>query len=294
MRDVLRIGSRESVLAVRQAEIVRDGIQRKHPNMKIEIVTMKTTGDKILNRSLAEIGGKGLFVKELDLALLNGEIDLSVHSLKDMPMETARELPIVAYTKREDPRDVLILAPGMQELPKDPIIGSSSKRRMIQMERLYPDAVFRGIRGNVQTRLRKLEEEDYDGTILAAAGLRRLGMLGCAGRIFTPDEMIPAAGQGVLAVQGRKGEDISYLEEVLCEESRIVSMAERRFVQVLNGGCTSPVAAYAQKKNNEILIQGLYYCEETGNWTTGKIAGAAERGEQLAETLALQLKARYQ
>ena len=157
MHSVIRIGSRESALAVRQAEIIRDLILESEPEAEIEIITMKTTGDKILDKSLEKIGGKGLFVKELDRALMEGRIDLAVHSLKDMPMEEKEELPILAYGKREDPRDVLIYRKGLTELPERPVIGTSSRRRALQMEQLFQGCTFRGIRGNVQTRMRKLE-----------------------------------------------------------------------------------------------------------------------------------------
>ena len=196
MHSVIRIGSRESALAVRQAEIIMDLILENTPETEVQIITMKTTGDKILDKSLEKIGGKGLFVKELDRALLEGRIDLAVHSLKDMPMEENEELPILAYGKREDPRDVLIYRKGLDRLPEHPVIGTSSRRRALQMEKLYPGCTFRGIRGNVQTRMRKLEEEGYDGTLLAAAGLKRLGMEHAVGRYFSVEEMIPAAGQG--------------------------------------------------------------------------------------------------
>ena len=205
MKTHIKIGSRESALAVRQAEIVKEILEKKAPGLTVEIITMKTTGDRILHKSLEKIGGKGLFVKELDRALLDGTIDLAVHSLKDMPMEIPRDLPVVAYTKREDPRDALILKAGKISLKQGGVIGSSSRRRSLQAAKLYPRCVFKNIRGNVQTRLFKLEHEDYDATILALAGLKRLGMEGCVSRIFSVDEMIPSAGQGILAVQGRKG-----------------------------------------------------------------------------------------
>ena len=246
MKTHIKIGSRESALAVRQAEIVKEILEKKAPGLTVEIITMKTTGDRILHKSLEKIGGKGLFVKELDRALLDGTIDLAVHSLKDMPMEIPRDLPVVAYTKREDPRDALILKAGKISLKQGGVIGSSSRRRSLQAAKLYPRCVFKNIRGNVQTRLFKLEHEDYDATILALAGLKRLGMEGCVSRIFSVDEMIPSAGQGILAVQGRKGEKIPGVEALDDDKSRIAAKAERGFVRYLDGGCTSPVAAYAE------------------------------------------------
>ena len=170
MKTVIRIGSRESRLAVTQTEIIKGQIEAHFPHIRVEIVTMKTTGDRILDRSLEQIGGKGLFVKELDQALRKGRVDLSVHSLKDMPMDIPEDLPILAYSKREDPRDVLIFRQGQTESISGGMIGTSSKRRRLQLERLYPDCHFQGIRGNVQTRLRKLEEEGFCATVLAAAG----------------------------------------------------------------------------------------------------------------------------
>ena len=165
MKTVIRIGSRESRLAVTQTEIIKGQIEAHFPHIRVEIVTMKTTGDRILDRSLEQIGGKGLFVKELDQALRKGRVDLSVHSLKDMPMDIPEDLPILAYSKREDPRDVLIFRQGQTESISGGMIGTSSKRRRLQLERLYPDCHFQGIRGNVQTRLRKLEEEGFCATV---------------------------------------------------------------------------------------------------------------------------------
>ena len=214
MQSVIKIGSRESRLAVKQAEIIRDQIIGCDPDISVEIITMKTTGDKILDKSLEKIGGKGLFVKELDRALMDGRIDIAVHSLKDMPMEENPELPILAYGKREDPRDAILYRSGLEALPEQAVIGTSSRRRMLQMERLYPGCTFRGIRGNVQTRMRKLETEGYDGTLLAAAGLKRLGMEQVIGRYLSLDEMIPAAGQGILAVQGRKGDVHRWIDSI--------------------------------------------------------------------------------
>ena len=292
MQSVIRIGSRESKLAVAQAEFIRQKIERFHPEVKTEIITMKTTGDRILGRSLEQIGGKGLFVKELDQALLNGEIDISVHSLKDMPMEISEELPILAFSEREDPRDVLIYRPGVSSLPEEAVIGTSSRRRGIQIQKMYPRAVCRSIRGNVQTRLEKLSTEGYDGTILAAAGLRRLGMESVAGRYFSVEEMLPAAGQGILAVQGRKGESYAFLEGVDDPASRYAAAAERQFVQALDGGCTSPVAAYARGSGNELLLTGLYYREET--YFTDNICGNQEEAEGLGERLAASMKKQAQ
>lgn len=292
MQSIIRIGSRESRLAVIQAEIVKQAIETHHPDIRVELVTMKTTGDKILNKSLELIGGKGLFVKELDIALLENRIDISVHSLKDMPMELPSDLPLIGYTVREDPRDVLIYAPGQSDLPENGIVGTSSRRRLLQMKKLYPGCSFRGIRGNVQTRLRKLEEEDYDGTILAAAGLKRLNMEAVMGRVFDIEEMVPSAGQGILAVQGRKGEDHSYLEGILSEKSEAEALAEREFVAALDGGCTSPVAAHAIAIGTELKLYGLYYEEKDDTYWVETKVGTSTEAAQLGAALAKEMRQR--
>ena len=286
MQSVIKIGSRESQLAVRQAEIIRDQIISYDPGITVEIITMKTTGDKILDKSLEKIGGKGLFVKELDRALMDGRIDIAVHSLKDMPMEENPDLPILAYGRREDPRDVILYRPGLEELPEQAVIGTSSRRRMIQMEKLYPGCTFRGIRGNVQTRMRKLETEGYDATLLAAAGLNRLGMEHVISRYFSVDEMIPAAGQGILAVQGRKGEQYGWTDKIDIPQSRAAAIAERQFIRVTGGDCTSPCAAHAQVSGNELKLTGLYYNEDTEEYSVDVIVTDTAKAGQAGETLA--------
>lgn len=290
VRRVIRIGSRESKLAVTQSQIVIEAIQKAHKEIEIELVTMKTTGDIILNKSLEKVGGKGLFVKELDIALREGKIDLSVHSLKDMPMEIPVDLPLIGFSKREDPRDVLILKEGFHIDTDVGIIGSSSKRRILQLKCLYPNLEYKIIRGNVQTRLRKLEEEDYSGTVLALAGIKRLGLESVVSKVLSTNEMIPAAGQGILAVQGRSGEDYSFLDSFFSKESAIISSCERAFVTALNGGCTSPIAGYAQVKGNEIELRGLYCEEDSEEMHIGTIHGDCKDAVKLGETLAKKLK----
>lgn len=289
IRKRIRIGSRESRLAVVQSQIVIEAIRKAHPELELELVTMKTTGDKILHTSLDKVGGKGLFVKELDIALREGRIDLSVHSLKDMPMEIPEDLPLIGFSKREDPRDVLILKEGFQ-IEEGGIIGSSSKRRVLQLKKLYPNLQFEMIRGNVQTRLRKMEEQNYDGIVLALAGIKRLGLESIVTRVLTTEEMIPAAGQGILAIQGRKDFDYSFLDTFLNKESEIISTCERAFVTALNGGCSSPIAGYAQIQGNEIRLQGLYCEEDSEDIRIGSIHGEIEKAAKLGETLARQLR----
>lgn len=284
------IGSRESKLAVVQSEQVVEFIQSNNVDMQVELLTMKTTGDIILDKTLDKVGGKGLFVKELDKALLEGRSDLSVHSLKDMPMEVPEELPIIAYSKREDPRDVLVLPKGIHTLDFTKPIGCSSFRRILQLKELYPNAQFKSIRGNVLTRLEKLDSGQYSGLVLAAAGLRRLGLENRITTYFKPEEMIPAAGQGILAVQGRKGKDYSYLKGYCDEESSYAAKAERAFVKFLNGGCSSPVAAYAILKEEKLELRGLYYDEKTTLYKKGVIEGEKEQAEQLGIELAVRLR----
>ena len=283
------IGSRESRLAVIQSEMVMDYLKKECPQKEIRLLTMKTTGDKILDRTLDKVGGKGLFVKELDKALLERRSDLSVHSLKDMPMEVPEELPLLAFSRREDPRDVLVLPEGVSELDKSKPLGCSSLRRTLQLKKLYPDMEVKSIRGNLQTRLRKLDEGQYSALILAAAGLKRLGLESRINRYFTADEIIPAAGQGILAVQGRKGEDYSFLNGYCDEEAWAAGRAERAFVKLLDGGCSSPVAAHAEISGDELYLRGLYYNEKDGSYVTGTLCGnkadAESLGRELAETL---------
>lgn len=290
MASKICIGSRESRLAVIQSEMVLEYLKKECPDKEISLLTMKTTGDKILDRTLDKIGGKGLFVKELDRALLDGRSDLSVHSLKDMPMEISGQLPIVAFSKREDPRDVLVLPRGINKIDFQNPIGCSSLRRILQLKELYPQAEFKSVRGNVLTRLNKLDSGEYGALILAAAGLKRLGLSERISRYFEPEEMIPAAGQGILAVQGREGEDYSYLQGFADREATYAALCERAFVRFLDGGCSSPVAAHAIVERDRIHLMGLYYQESTGKYKMGCMDGTVEEAEQLGIALAKKLK----
>lgn len=293
MKKIVRVGSRDSKLAVAQTMTVIRELERQNPDITFELITMKTTGDKILDRNLDQIGGKGLFVKELDKALLDKRIDLSIHSLKDLPMEISEELPVVGFSKREDPRDVLIVKKGMEETFGEGVIGTSSRRRMEQLKKMYPNATYRGIRGNVQTRLAKLENEDYSATVLAKAGLARLGMEDCITKVFNIEEMIPAAGQGILALQGRKGEDYSYLQCVCDKTSECAARAERSFVKCLDGGCSSPIAAYAELDGEQLTLHGLYYHEPAKDYVIGTKTGNVADAELIGEALAKELKEKW-
>lgn len=293
MEEIIRIGSRESRLAVVQTMQVVEYIKEKYPRLKPELITIETTGDKRLDVTLDKIGGKGLFVKELDLALLDGRIDLAVHSLKDMPMEESDRIPVIGYSRREDVRDVLVLPAGAERWTGEGVIGCSSFRRRIQGERLYPGARFQSIRGNVLTRLEKLDRGEYDALILAAAGLIRLGLQHRIHHFFSVDEILPAAGQGILAIQGRGGVDYGFLKGYVDTEAECIARGERAFVRYLDGGCSSPVAAYGQVKEGELLLRGLYYIEEEGTYKIGIKKGRLEDAQQIGISLAKELEAEY-
>ena len=285
----LRIGSRESRLAVIQSELVADYLRGR--GVDAPLVTMKTTGDRILDRRLDEIGGKGLFVKELDRALREGRTELSVHSCKDLPMDVPDDLPIVGYSRREDPRDVLVLPEGCTAWDRSRPVGCSSRRRMLQLQDRYPDVTFATARGNVLTRLAKLDGGQYGALILAAAGLKRLGLEGRIHRYFEPEEMIPAAGQGILCLQGRRGVDYSALDGFLDREAAACAEAERAFVRTLDGGCSSPIAAFARVAGGTLRLRGLYYSEASGGHITGTLEGPASEAAALGAALARRLRA---
>ena len=288
-KNRIRVGSRDSALAVVQSKMAIAAMQNVCPETGFELITMKTTGDKVLDRPLDAVGGRGLFVKELDQALYEGRCELTVHSLKDMPLCPPEELPVLALLEREDCRDVLVLREGLSELPAHPVIGTSSRRRVLQGQRLFPDAEFKGIRGNLNTRLRKLDSGEYDALILAAAGLIRLGFADRISRYFSVEEMIPSAGQGILAIQGRRDREIPFVKMVHSEESAVLTRAEQGFVATLGGGCSSPTAASAVLENGKIKLRGLYYKEETGEVRIGSIEGEAEKAAELGRKLAEQL-----
>ena len=286
----LRIGSRESRLAVIQSQMVMKLIAAAEPEAELELVTMKTTGDKILDKTLDKIGGKGLFVRELDQALRDGRADFTVHSLKDMPMQVPEDLPLAAFSSREDPRDVLVLPEGATELDVSKPIGCSSRRRQLQLKLLFPDMDIQPVRGNVQTRLAKLEAGQFSALVLAAAGLKRLGLEGRISRYFTTEEILPAAGQGILVVQTRRGMDTQCLRLVQDEKTACCAKAERAFVRALDGGCSSPVAAHAVVEGEKLTLTGFYVSEDERIQRKGSISGGVTETETLGSTLARILK----
>ena len=285
----IKVGSRDSKLAVIQSELLINEMRKANPHMEFELVTMKTTGDIILDKSLDKIGGKGLFVKELDSALQTGKIDISIHSLKDMPVEEDPSLPIITLSKREDPRDALVLPFDKQDMDIAGPIGCSSLRRQLQLSKLYPQMNFKNVRGNVLTRLAKLDKGEYSALVLASAGLIRLGLKNRISRYFDTTEIIPSAGQGILAVQGRKGEDHSFLECINNMDSQCQAAAEREFIRTLDGGCSSPIAAYAKIDGNEIKLTGFYVNQENGTQIIDTICGKREDARKLGYSLAVSL-----
>ncbi len=289
----IRIGSRESRLAVIQSEMVIDAIRAYDPAMEVELVTMKTTGDKILDRTLDQIGGKGLFVKELDAALLEERVDFTVHSSKDLPMEIDPRLPLVAFSKRADPRDVLVLPEGVDSIDWEKPIGCSSLRRQLQLRKLFPEAKLAPVRGNVITRLKKLDDGEYGALVLAEAGLSRLGLSHRISRYFSVEEILPAAGQAILAVQARQGVDIACLQGFDDKDGRDCLTAERAFVSALDGGCSSPVAAYATVDGETLTLKGMYVTEKEEIYFE-TVSGSRNDAAALGTALAQGMRRKYQ
>lgn len=265
---VIRVGSRASALAVAQAQIVVDAVKAAHPELAIKIVKIRTGGDMRPDADITAIGGKGLFVKEIDQALLDGDIDIAVHSLKDMPMEQPEGLVLAAIPKRGRPEDVIIWGSAGEVL--EPVIGTSSLRRRLQLGTLMPRAQFVPIRGNVPTRLEKLDAGACDAVVLAAAGLIRLGLDGRISGYLDKYDVIPAAGQGALGIVGRAGESYPWLECTNDPGTFNACTAERAFVRRMGGGCRLPSAAYAYIEDGNLYISGLYFDEGTGRHIKGK------------------------
>lgn len=257
----LRIGTRGSQLALYQANWVREKLAQTRPNLKVTLVTIKTTGDKIQDAPLAKIGGKGLFVKEIEEALILKRVDLAVHSIKDVPTELPKELHLSAITRREDPRDVFISKDGknLRELQQGAKIGTSSLRRQAQLLHFRGDLELIPLRGNLDTRLKKLEKMNMDGIVLAMAGVKRLGFESRITEIIPTEISLPAIGQGALGIETRKGdkeveERIHFLNDL---PSAIAVSAERAFLKKLEGGCQVPIAAFARIIDSTIHIDGL-------------------------------------
>ncbi|MGE5698558.1 MAG: hydroxymethylbilane synthase [Deltaproteobacteria bacterium] len=289
------MGSRGSKLALWQAEFVQFEVERMTGG-KVEIVKIKTTGDMILDVPLARVGGKGLFVKEIEEALLSGRIDLAVHSMKDVPTDLPPALEIVAITKREDPRDAFISdkVKRFEDLPKGARVGTSSLRRQTQLLGIRPDLVVLDNRGNLDTRIRKMEEGKFDAIILAAAGLRRLGWEGRITQVLPEEVSLPAIGQGALGIEIRR-EDAETRNAVSFLDDRDTSLsvrAERGFLKRLEGGCQVPIAAYGRTNGDSIEIDGMVGRPDGSEIVRGSARGAVADPEALGVKLAEQLLAR--
>jgi hydroxymethylbilane synthase len=293
MKKQLRIGTRGSALALAQATLVQNQIQEQHPHISVELQIIKTTGDKIQDVPLAKIGGKGLFTKEIETAILNGEVDLGVHSMKDVPTEVPEGLVIGITTIREDPRDAFISRKyqSLQEIPAGGRIGTGSLRRKAQLMHLRPDLEIIPLRGNVDTRLRKLVEENLDALILATAGLRRLGRAAEISAIIPETDMLPAIGQGALGLEYRQddAETRNLLEFLDHPETKVAVAAERAFLARLEGGCQVPIAARGSLQNGTLVLEGLIGDLTGTRMYRQQVAGPPEDadslGRQLAETL---------
>lgn len=289
--EKIRIGTRKSRLACIQADIVAEYIRLHCKGYEAELVKLTTTGDKILSKKLDEIGQKGLFVKELDSALMEGITDLSVHSLKDMPMEIPKELPIIGVSGREDARDVLVLPEGVREYDYRGPIGCSSNRRILQLNELYPKVRIKTVRGNVLTRLNKLDSGEYGALVLAAAGLKRLGLGGRISRYFSVEEMVPAAGQGILGIQGRADRSYGFLQGFFDPEAMDCARCERAYMTEMNGGCSLPMGVYAEILDEKRMkALGLYYDEASKTSHRMCMTGERSDSEALGIELARKIK----
>ncbi|MGI6776956.1 MAG: hydroxymethylbilane synthase [Acetivibrionales bacterium] len=293
MKKLIKVGSRKSALALAQSRWVISRVQSKFPDIEFEIVGIQTRGDIILDKRLDKIGGKGLFIKELENALLDGTIDIAVHSAKDMPAKLPEGLVIPIVSCREDPRDVLVTADGrkLDQLESGAVIGTSSARREVQILEKRPDIYIKTLRGNINTRLEKaLNNKGYDAIMLAAAGLKRLGLEEKCVEYFAVDDIIPAVGQGILAIETRVDEDIEFLmESVHCEKAAIQLSAERAFLKKLNGGCTTPMAAHAIIEGESIKIYGMLATDDKTFSCRDMVKGNKSKAVQLGEQLAVRL-----
>jgi hydroxymethylbilane synthase len=290
---VVRIATRKSPLAMWQAEFVRDSLIALHPGLQVEFVKMTTQGDKILDTPLAKVGGKGLFVKELEVGMLAGEADIAVHSMKDVPVEFPEGLHLPVVCKREDPRDAFVSNnyQSIDELPQGAKVGTSSLRRECQLRRYRPDLAVLPLRGNVNTRLRKLDEGNYDAIILATAGLKRLGFEDRIKSKLTPEQSLPAIGQGAVGIETRvDDEEINALIAPLrCPETWIVVTAERAMNKRLAGGCQVPIAGFALLEKGKIWMRGLVGRPDGSEMLTAEVSGTAEQAEMLGIKLAEEL-----
>jgi hydroxymethylbilane synthase len=289
----IRIGTRGSALALQQTHVVVELLNTAWPDVTVEIVRLKTTGDKILDVPLAKIGAKGLFVKEIEEALLDGRIDWAVHSVKDLPSELSAGLSVAMIAAREDPRDALVARGGLTlaTLPEHARIGTSSLRRSAQLRHWRPDLTIVPIRGNVDTRLRKLESDGLDGIVVAAAGLIRMGWEARISAIIPPEVCLPAVGQGAIGVEMRSDDAAAQalFQPLTCAATQAAVSAERSFLAHLQGGCQVPIAAWASVEDGKIFLRGVMSTVDGGTLLRGERWGALEVPERLGEELAEEL-----
>ncbi len=290
MRKEIRIGTRASALALWQAEWVKSELEKKYPGLTVSLTKIKTTGDKILDVPLAKVGGKGLFVKEIEEAMLRAEIDIAVHSMKDVPTFFPDGLHLSCITKREDARDALLSRNkvAFKDLPKGAKVGTSSLRRQAQLMNVRPDFVIEQLRGNVDTRLRKLKEGQYDAIILAAAGVRRLGLAENVTEYIEPEISLPAIGQGALGIECRV--DDRELNDMIAffnhSDTRVCVTGERALLRRLEGGCQVPIACYGRIKNNNLSLEGLVASVDGKQIIKESLEGPQAEAERLGVTLA--------
>ena len=295
MRKKIVIGTRSSKLALWQADYVAECLKEEYPGLEVEMKLMTTKGDKILDAPLAKIGGKGLFTKELEQEMLEGGIDLAVHSLKDMPTEVPEGLVIAAITKRADPGDAVVsLKYGhFADLPEGAKVGTSSLRRKAQLLHARPDLKIQDLRGNVNTRLRKLEEENFDAIVLAVAGLTRLGFKDRIAEVMPREIMLPAVGQGALAIEAR-GDDAEILETIsfLNDEDMVAcAKGERAFLAKVEGGCQVPVGVYGSVEQDELQLEAVIASLDGARLYRDRLTGNKSEAEELGGELAEKLLA---
>jgi hydroxymethylbilane synthase len=297
MARPLVIGSRGSKLALWQAEQARERLKRLSPGIEINIEIIKTTGD-VKTDPLSVIGGKGVFTKELEDALLDGRIDMAVHSLKDLPTILPTGLSISAICEREDARDALVLRAGLEgslaTLAEGAVVGTSSQRRLAQLKALRRDVVVKDLRGNVDTRIRKLDEGQYDAVILASAGLLRLGLEDRISARIPIADMLPAVGQGAIAIETRSDDELTVqaTSKLDHHETRVACLAERAFLRGLGGGCQLPIAAHATINGDALTLDGLVAKPDGSEIWRDSLSGTLDNAEQLGSTLATKLIAR--
>ena len=288
------IASRESALAMWQARHVQSRLEALYPGSKVAILGMTTQGDRLVAASLAKLGGKGLFVKELEEALAHGRADLAVHSMKDVPMHLPPGFTLAAILERADPRDAFVSARygALAELPEGARVGTSSLRRESQIRARYPHLRVEALRGNVPTRLRKLDEGQYDAIILAAAGLKRLGREDRITALLTPDECLPAAGQGALGLECRaeRGDLRNLLAPLNHQPTALCVAAERAVSRALTGSCSVPLGAYAEVSGARMRVRGFVGAPDGSRMVSAEVEGAASEAEALGQALAGQLR----